>query len=61
MLVSPETFAEIPRRVGDETDNPGDMVNYALVGTQEQVLAAFKAAGWVAVWINRCRMRCCMG
>lgn len=48
-LVSPETFAEIPRRVGDEADNPGDMVNYALVGTQEQVLAAFKAAGWVAV------------
>lgn len=35
--------------MGDEADNPGDMVNYALVGTQEQVLAAFKAAGWVAV------------
>jgi hypothetical protein len=48
-LVSPTTFAEIPRRVGDESGNPGDMVNYGLVGTQEQVLAAFKSAGWVAV------------
>jgi hypothetical protein len=48
-MVSPTTFAEIPRRVGDESGNPGDMVNYALVGTQEQVMAAFKAAGWVAV------------
>jgi hypothetical protein len=48
-LVSPATFAEIPRRVGDEAGNPGDMMNYALVGTEEQVMAAFKAAGWVAV------------
>lgn len=47
--VSAETFEDIPRRVSDQDGNKGDMVNYALVGTKEQVLAAFKAAGWVAV------------
>jgi hypothetical protein len=48
-LVSPETFADIPRRVMDQNQHEGDMVNYALLGTEAQVLAAFKAAGWVAV------------
>lgn len=48
-LVSPETFADIPRRVCDEAGHEGDMVNYALIGTEEQVQAAFKAAGWVPV------------
>jgi hypothetical protein len=48
-LVSPETFADIPRRVSDSAGNEGDMVNYALLGSAEQVQAAFKAAGWVAV------------
>lgn len=48
-LVSPETFADIPRRVTDQAGNEGDMVNFALLGTQVQVEAAFKAAGWVAV------------
>ncbi len=48
-LVSPETFADIPRRVSDQAGNEGDMVNYALLGSAEQVQAAFKAAGWVAV------------
>lgn len=48
-LVSPETFADIPRRVSDQAGNEGDMVNFALLGTETQVEAAFKAAGWVAV------------
>jgi len=48
-LVSPETFADVPRRVSDAAGNEGDMVNYALLGSAEQVQAAFKAAGWVAV------------
>lgn len=48
-LVSPEMFESIPRRVGDLAGNPGDMVNYALVGTEAQVKAAFKAGGWVEV------------
>ena len=48
-LVTPETFTDIPRRVSDQAGNEGDMVNYALLGTEAQVEAAFKAAGWVAV------------
>lgn len=48
-LVSVGTFANIPRRVADEAHDPGDMVNFALVGTETQVKQAFAAAGWVAV------------
>jgi triacylglycerol esterase/lipase EstA (alpha/beta hydrolase family) len=39
----------IPRRVVDAQGNPGDRVNFVLVGSQNQVQAAFKAAGWVVV------------
>ncbi len=48
-LLSPGLFADIPRRVGDLQGNPGDMVNYALIGTEDEVTKAFAAAGWVAV------------
>ncbi|HMH13309.1 MAG TPA: LssY C-terminal domain-containing protein [Edaphobacter sp.] len=52
-VATPDTFADIPRRVSDASGgaaaNEGDMVNFALVGTKEQVEAAYKAAGWVAV------------
>jgi LssY C-terminus len=48
-LLSPQLFADIPRRVGDLQGNPGDMVNYALIGTQDQVTKAFASAGWVQV------------
>jgi hypothetical protein len=48
-VISPALFAGIPRRVADEAGNPGDMVNFALLGTKAQVEAAFKAAGWVEV------------
>ncbi len=47
--LSPQLFAAIPRRVGDEAGAPGDMVNFGLIGTQAQIEAAFKNAGWVAV------------
>lgn len=48
-LLSPALFADIPRRVCDQQGNPGDMVNFALLGTEDQLKNAFKAAGWVAV------------
>ncbi|HEU4634580.1 MAG TPA: LssY C-terminal domain-containing protein [Edaphobacter sp.] len=51
-LIKPAIFADIPRRVSDVPSgegHPGDMVNFAMVGSKEQVEAAFKAAGWVAV------------
>jgi hypothetical protein len=40
---------EIPRRVSDAQGNAGDRVNFILIGSQEQVQAALKAAGWVVV------------
>jgi hypothetical protein len=45
-LVSAQTFADIPRRVSDEQGHPGDMVNFALIGMQEQVLQALDNAGY---------------
>jgi hypothetical protein len=48
-LLSPQLFTDVPRRVGDLQGNPGDMVNYALIGTDDQVTKAFAAAGWVQV------------
>jgi hypothetical protein len=41
---------QLPSRVTDKAEaggNPGDLVNFVLVGTQDQVKEAFKAAGWV--------------
>jgi len=41
---------ELPTRVSDkpgEGGNPGDLVNFVLIGDQDQVTSAFKAAGWV--------------
>jgi hypothetical protein len=40
---------QIPRRIADKDGNPGDMVNFLLIGSEEQVKAAFQAAGWVHV------------
>ena len=39
----------IPRRVNDANGGLGDRVNFIIVGSQEQMHAAFKAAGWVTV------------
>jgi hypothetical protein len=39
----------IPRRVSDASENPGDRVNFILIGSQDQMQAALKAAGWVTV------------
>ncbi|HKV04165.1 MAG TPA: LssY C-terminal domain-containing protein [Candidatus Acidoferrales bacterium] len=47
--ITPDLLAEIPRRVSDPQHNPGDMVNILLVGTQDAVVQAFAAAGWVHV------------
>ena len=47
--ITPALLSEIPRRVSDPQGNPGDMVNILLIGSEDQVVAAFKAAGWVQV------------
>ena len=40
---------QIPRRIADKDGNAGDMVNFLLIGSEEQVKATFQAAGWVQV------------
>ncbi len=47
--ITPAIFAAIPRRVQDQQGNLGDMVNFAMIGSQEQVEKAFQNAGWVRV------------
>ena len=47
--ISQGLLDQIPRRVSDQQGNPGDMVNILLLGTQDEVLAAFSAGGWVHV------------
>lgn len=47
--ISPTLFDAIPRRVRDQQNNPGDMVNFALIGTDAQVTKSFEQAGWVKV------------
>lgn len=42
-------FQQIPRRIGDMQGNPGDMVNFLVVGSEEQMRNTFKGAGWVTV------------
>ena len=41
---------KLPYRVTDQPNggNEGDLVNFVLIGTQEQVTNALKAAGWIA-------------
>jgi LssY C-terminus len=42
-------FAKIPRRIADEAGDPGDMVNFLIVGSQREMEKVFTTAGWVKV------------
>jgi len=42
-------FSKIPRRVGDKQDNPGDMVNFLILGSEDAMKRVFTSAGWVKV------------
>ena len=44
-----DLFAKIPRRVADKDGNPGDMVNFLILGSEDEMQKAFMAAGWVKV------------
>jgi hypothetical protein len=37
---------DLPRRVSDEFKNPGDMVNFVIIGSQEQLQSSLTAATW---------------
>jgi len=42
-------FSKIPRRVGDKQGNPGDMVNFLIIGSEDAMKRVFTNAGWVKV------------
>jgi hypothetical protein len=42
-------FAKIPRRIGDKDGNPGDMVNFLILGSETAMQNVFTTAGWVKV------------
>jgi hypothetical protein len=42
-------FSKIPRRVGDRQGNPGDMVNFLILGSDAAMQKVFTSAGWVKV------------
>jgi hypothetical protein len=50
--VDNDLFAKIPRRISDKAGDPGDMVNFLIVGSQEAMEKVFTTAGWVKVDAN---------
>jgi hypothetical protein len=47
--VNNSLFEKIPRRIGDKAGNAGDMVNFLILGDEDQMKKVFTAAGWVKV------------
>ena len=45
-------FAKIPRRISDKDGNPGDMVNFLILGDENGMKKVFTTAGWVKVDAN---------
>lgn len=44
-----QLFSQIPRRIADLSGNPGDMVNFLILGSQGEMEKVFTSAGWVQV------------
>jgi hypothetical protein len=47
-----QLFSKIPRRIGDKEGNAGDMVNFLIIGNEDQMKQVFTNAGWVHVDAN---------
>jgi hypothetical protein len=47
--VDNDLFFKIPRRIGDKQGNPGDMVNFLIIGSEDAMQHVFTTAGWVKV------------
>ena len=47
--VDNKLFEKIPRRIGDKDGNAGDMVNFLILGDEDQMKKVFTTAGWVKV------------
>jgi len=47
--IDKDLFSKIPRRIGDKQGNPGDMVNFLVLGSEDAMQRVFTSAGWVKV------------
>ncbi len=47
--VDASLFSKIPRRIGDKAGDPGDMVNFLVIGSEAAMQKVFTMAGWVKV------------
>ena len=47
--LSLDLLKDVPRRVEDQAGNQGDIVNFIVLGSKEQLESAFTDAGWVLV------------
>ena len=47
--INNQLFSKIPRRVQDKAGNPGDMVNFLILGSEAAMQKTFTTAGWVRV------------
>ncbi|MEG9431184.1 LssY C-terminal domain-containing protein [Terriglobus sp. ADX1] len=52
-LLQPAIFDTFPRRDDDGQGNDGDAVNFALIGSEQQVQDAFLRSGWFTVDADR--------
>jgi len=50
--VGDDLFSKIPRRISDKAGDPGDMVNFLIIGCQAAMEKIFTTAGWVKVDSN---------
>jgi hypothetical protein len=47
IAVTPTALQQIPRRIGDKEGNPGDMVNFIIIGSEVALKRTFEAGGWM--------------
>jgi hypothetical protein len=47
--VDAHLISRIPRRVADKDGNPGDMVNFLVIGSESEMQKVFTDSGWVKV------------
>jgi hypothetical protein len=47
--VDANLFSKMPRRIADKQGNPGDMVNFLIIGSESAMQTVFTNSGWVKV------------
>lgn len=47
--INNDLFSKLPRRIADKDGNPGDMVNFLILGSEAAMQKVFTTAGWVKV------------